>query len=209
MTIIINTPTSFKAAWAFIKGFLDEKQRSKIIIVGSKYHDKLFKVIDPSQVPNFLGGKCELPFIQGDMTAPWQDYELVDGPNLSRDQIGVRHKKTGELFTPPMMMALKNPNVPGPGISGTQGAMVLQANGTYIPNNNVKVDDPATLLNRDMDISQQNADDFGDDLEKDEEEKQPDTEDPNFVNNMIKQQQEDELNQIAEKKNQEAKNMDI
>lgn len=47
MTIIINTPTSFKAAWAFIKGFLDEKQRKKIIIVGSKYHDKLFKVVDP------------------------------------------------------------------------------------------------------------------------------------------------------------------
>ena len=71
MTIIINTPTSFKAAWAFIKGFLDEKTRKKIIIVGSKYHDKVFKVIDPSQVPNFLGGKCDLPFFQGDLNAPW------------------------------------------------------------------------------------------------------------------------------------------
>jgi hypothetical protein len=47
MSIIINTPTSFKAAWVFIKGFLDEKTRKKILIVGTKYHDKLFKVVDP------------------------------------------------------------------------------------------------------------------------------------------------------------------
>lgn len=37
MTLIINTPTSFKTIWGFIKGFLDEKQRKKIIMVGSKY----------------------------------------------------------------------------------------------------------------------------------------------------------------------------
>lgn len=37
MTLVINTPTSFKTIWAFIKGFLDEKQRKKIIMVGSKY----------------------------------------------------------------------------------------------------------------------------------------------------------------------------
>lgn len=47
MTIIINAPTSFKALWAFIKGFLDEKQRKKILMLGSKFHDKLFKIIDP------------------------------------------------------------------------------------------------------------------------------------------------------------------
>ena len=114
-----------------------------------------------------------------------------------------------------MMMALKNPNVPGPGISGSQGAMILQANGTYIPNKNVQVDDPSTLLNRDMDMSQQNVEEFvdegldGDGLAKDEEEKQPDTDDPNFHNNMIKQQQEDELNQIVQKKASEANKMDL
>ena len=37
VTIIINTPTSFKAAWAFIKGFLDEKTRRKIEIIGGDY----------------------------------------------------------------------------------------------------------------------------------------------------------------------------
>ena len=85
VTIILNTPTSFKAAWAFVKGFLDEKQRKKIVIVGSKYHDKLFKVIEPEQVPTLLGGKCELPFIEGDANAPWNNYELVDGPGLTVD----------------------------------------------------------------------------------------------------------------------------
>lgn len=85
MTIIINTPTSFKAAWAFIKGFLDEKTRNKIIIVGTKYHEKLFKIVDPELVPTFLGGKCEQPFINGDDNAPWSQYALEDGPGLNRD----------------------------------------------------------------------------------------------------------------------------
>ena len=39
--------------------------------MGSKYHDKLFKVIDPEQVPTFYGGKNETPFKDGNVSAPW------------------------------------------------------------------------------------------------------------------------------------------
>lgn len=65
------------------------------------------------------------------------------------------------------MMALKNPNVMGPGVSGTQGAMILQGNGTYVPNQKVQVDDPNTLLNRDMDLSAQTIEEFTDDMGSD------------------------------------------
>ena len=50
-------------------------------------------------------------------------------------------------------------------------------------------------MNRDIDMSAQDVEEFTNDegdstgppMAKDEEEKQPDTGDPNFVNNMIKQ----------------------
>ena len=37
LAIVINTPKAFKALWAFLKGFLDEKTRKKVIMLGSKY----------------------------------------------------------------------------------------------------------------------------------------------------------------------------
>ena len=51
-----------------------------------------------------------------------------------------------------MMMALKNPNILGAGMSGSQGAMLLQADGSYLPNTNVQVDDEATLAKRQQEL---------------------------------------------------------
>jgi len=85
ITLIINTPTSFQAIWTFVKGFLDEKVRRKILMLGSKYHDKLFKVCDPEQIPTFYGGKCEYSFLEADSKQPWYDYELVDEPGSGPD----------------------------------------------------------------------------------------------------------------------------
>ena len=94
---------------------------------------------------------------------PWYDYELVDEPGSGPNEIGVRHKKTGELFTPTMMMALKNPMIMGPGVSGSQGAMILQKDGTYIPNTNIEVDDATAMLNRDVDLSSQAVEEYTED----------------------------------------------
>ena len=55
---IVNTPFMFKAAWTIFKPFIDEKTRDKISIVGSKFQKDLFKYVDPSNVPEFLGGTC-------------------------------------------------------------------------------------------------------------------------------------------------------
>jgi hypothetical protein len=35
--LIINAPMLFSGAWAMVKGFMDEKTRNKIKIIGSKY----------------------------------------------------------------------------------------------------------------------------------------------------------------------------
>lgn len=54
---IINAPMLFTGIWTVIKGWLDEKTRNKIKILGSKYEKDLFEVVDPENLPDFLGGK--------------------------------------------------------------------------------------------------------------------------------------------------------
>ena len=58
-TFLINAPMIFMAAWAIIKGFLDEKTRSKIKILGSSYMDTILEYVDIDNLPKFLGGNCE------------------------------------------------------------------------------------------------------------------------------------------------------
>ena len=43
---VVNAPWSFTTVWSVIKGFLDEKTRAKIQIVGGKAIKELIKHID-------------------------------------------------------------------------------------------------------------------------------------------------------------------
>ena len=54
--MICNSPYLFTGVWAIIKGWLDEKTREKIQIVGGGYKKKLLKYIDEDQLIEFLGG---------------------------------------------------------------------------------------------------------------------------------------------------------
>lgn len=53
---VINTPFLFKAAWVAIKPFLNEKSSSRIKLLGNKYHKELFKIVDPDNLPEKVGG---------------------------------------------------------------------------------------------------------------------------------------------------------
>lgn len=55
---IVNAPMLFTGVWAIIKGFIDEKTRNKIKILGSKYQKDLLECVDPDNLPDFLGGNC-------------------------------------------------------------------------------------------------------------------------------------------------------
>ena len=56
---MLNTPIFFSAIWAIIKPFLDEVTVNKFKILGSDYEQTLFQFIDPSNVPEELGGSDE------------------------------------------------------------------------------------------------------------------------------------------------------
>jgi len=54
---IVNAPLLFSGVWALIKPWIDEKTRNKIKILGSGYQKELFAMVDPENLPDFLGGK--------------------------------------------------------------------------------------------------------------------------------------------------------
>ena len=62
---IINAPFMFRAAWSVIKGFLDKKTIAKISIHGDNYTTELFEVVDPDNVPEYLGGNCTCEHLEG------------------------------------------------------------------------------------------------------------------------------------------------
>ena len=42
----VNAPWAFTAIWTLVKGWLDEKTRAKVSIVGARYTPKLLEYID-------------------------------------------------------------------------------------------------------------------------------------------------------------------
>ncbi|XP_022771471.1 phosphatidylinositol/phosphatidylcholine transfer protein SFH9-like isoform X3 [Durio zibethinus] len=78
---IVNAGSGFKLLWNTAKGFLDPRTTAKIHVLGSKFHNKLFEIIDPSsQLPEFLGGTCVCPNNGGCLRSdkgPWNNPEIM------------------------------------------------------------------------------------------------------------------------------------
>jgi hypothetical protein len=79
----------FTGVWAIVKGFLDEKTRNKITIKGGKFEKDLLELVEPENLPKFLGGKCTCDEFGGCMKSgvgPWDDYEIIQPVGIRRKQ---------------------------------------------------------------------------------------------------------------------------
>ncbi|XP_022758665.1 phosphatidylinositol/phosphatidylcholine transfer protein SFH9-like isoform X2 [Durio zibethinus] len=77
---IVNAGSGFKLLWNTAKGFLDPRTTAKIHVLGNKFHNKLLEIIDPSQLPEFLGGTCSCPNDGGCLRSdkgPWNTPEMM------------------------------------------------------------------------------------------------------------------------------------
>ncbi|XP_059647656.1 phosphatidylinositol/phosphatidylcholine transfer protein SFH3 [Cornus florida] len=77
---IINAGSGFRLLWNTVKSFLDPKTTAKIHVLGNKYQSKLLEIIDASELPEFLGGKCTCADKGGCMRSdkgPWNDPDLL------------------------------------------------------------------------------------------------------------------------------------
>ncbi|XVF81188.1 hypothetical protein PTKIN_Ptkin15bG0136600 [Pterospermum kingtungense] len=77
---IVNAGSGFKLLWNTAKGFLDPRTTAKIHVLGNKFHNKLLEIIDPSQLPEYLGGTCKCPNDGGCLRSnkgPWNNPEIM------------------------------------------------------------------------------------------------------------------------------------
>lgn len=78
---IVNASSSFKKMlWPAAQKFLDPKTIAKIQVLEPKSLGKLQEAIDPSQLPDFLGGSCSCPAEGGCLRSnmgPWSDPEIM------------------------------------------------------------------------------------------------------------------------------------
>ena len=123
----------FTSIWAIIKGWLDEKTRKKVNICGSNYLKTLLEIANSDQIPEILGGTCKATF--NDDYGPWTEYEIVDS-STPGDVVGIRRTNDpyGKIYTSRDIAALENPVIPGLGVEGTKGAMIIHEDGSMTPN---------------------------------------------------------------------------
>nr|XP_027081845.1 phosphatidylinositol/phosphatidylcholine transfer protein SFH11-like isoform X2 [Coffea arabica] len=77
---IVNAGSGFKVLWTAIKAFLEPRTLAKIKVLGSNYLSSLLEVIDPSNLPTFLGGSCTCYDSGGCLFSdkgPWNDPEIT------------------------------------------------------------------------------------------------------------------------------------
>ncbi|PWA52852.1 sec14p-like phosphatidylinositol transfer family protein [Artemisia annua] len=80
MYVVNAAPTFKKFLWPAAQKFLDAKTIAKIQVLDPKSLGKLHEVIDPSQLPDFLGGSCSCPVEGGCLRSnmgPWNDPEIM------------------------------------------------------------------------------------------------------------------------------------
>ncbi|KAG6417551.1 hypothetical protein SASPL_119734 [Salvia splendens] len=96
---IINAGSGFRLLWNTVKSFLDPKTTSKIHVLGNKYQSKLLEIIDASELPEFLGGKCTCAEKGGCMVSdkgPWNDPDII---KMVRNN---EHKWTNKIVLSPV-----------------------------------------------------------------------------------------------------------
>ncbi|GMJ06125.1 hypothetical protein HRI_004281700 [Hibiscus trionum] len=121
---IINAGSGFRMLWKVIKAFMDARTLAKIHVLGSNYLSNLIEVIDPSNLPTFLGGSCTCADYGGCLLSdkgPWKNPEITEmlqaisaaeqtndegnGDLASGD--GLMHDPENGKFAPPKLKALE------------------------------------------------------------------------------------------------------
>ncbi|KAJ4758688.1 Sec14p-like phosphatidylinositol transfer family protein [Rhynchospora pubera] len=104
---IVNAGPAFKLIWSSVKGFIDPKTASKIHMLGNKFQSRIFEAIDPSQLPDFLGGSCTCIEQGGCLKSnkgPWNDpviQKLVHGIDPATLREEARLASSGEDTSDP------------------------------------------------------------------------------------------------------------
>ncbi|XAR70453.1 hypothetical protein NMG60_11027306 [Bertholletia excelsa] len=76
---IVNAGPGFRVLWQGLKVFFQPHTLAKIQVLGSNYQNDLAEVVEPSNLPSFLGGTCTCSDHGGCLSTdkgPWNDPEI-------------------------------------------------------------------------------------------------------------------------------------
>lgn len=89
---IINAGTGFRALWKVLKTFMEARTLAKIQVLGTNYLNTVLEAVDPSNLPEFLGGTCTCPtggcLLQD--KGPWTDPEMIRASKVRKHSVKVR-----------------------------------------------------------------------------------------------------------------------
>jgi hypothetical protein len=98
---VINAPMLFSGIWAVVKGFLDERTRNKIKILGGSYLKTLLEFVNEEDLPAFIGGKCTCEEFGGNCLisnrGPWNDYEPCEPYGIAVRPISAKNAIVEEV----------------------------------------------------------------------------------------------------------------
>lgn len=77
---IINAGSGFRALWKVLKAFMEARTLAKIQVLGTNYLSTILQTIEPSNLPDFLGGTCTCSATGGCLLqdkGPWTDTRII------------------------------------------------------------------------------------------------------------------------------------
>ncbi|KAL5815187.1 hypothetical protein ACOSQ3_025983 [Xanthoceras sorbifolium] len=109
---IINAGSGFRVLWKVLKAFLDARTLAKIQVLGYNYLSNLTEIIDPGNLPSFLGGNCTCSDYGGCLLSdkgPWNNPEIKEmlqavSATEEIDNGGIDGEPSGDILSGNMLI---------------------------------------------------------------------------------------------------------
>lgn len=87
--LFINASAFFSVLWQILSPLLDAKTLSKITVISSKTESRsrVLELVDPEQIPMFLGGTCPDDTWQSANFGPWGEEEIIEELRKTRPHV--------------------------------------------------------------------------------------------------------------------------
>ncbi|GMH04172.1 hypothetical protein Nepgr_006011 [Nepenthes gracilis] len=108
---IINAGNGFKLLWNTVKSFLDPQTTSKIHVLGHGYQSKLLEIIDASELPEFLGGRCTCADQGGCLNSekgPWKDPDILKMVRCGEAEVSISSSDWTTTHNEPCFLMVKD-----------------------------------------------------------------------------------------------------
>uniref|UniRef100_A0ACD5UME1 Uncharacterized protein n=2 Tax=Avena sativa TaxID=4498 RepID=A0ACD5UME1_AVESA len=100
---IINAGSGFRALWKVLKAFMEARTLKKIQVLGTNYLNTVLEAVDPSNLPDFLGGTCTCSGTGGCLLqdkGPWTDAGTIPASKVANEmRENIQQKQANEQIS--------------------------------------------------------------------------------------------------------------